>query len=461
MKNPVHISNVFRVMPLFMASALTVFRLSAQSVSTVDYYLRGDSGYAPLTIESTSLKYWSLTRDEYTAPESLPGADAMVIIDRVNTNGSSTLQYARGDIHKATTYYAIRATVNTELNMTFPLSLVSDFSINSFSNYAYSPSNNAIKQLRLVAQTENFLTVGGDMALSTDKYFTTRFALFKSANLRVRGALVFDYNGGADAAGYHAFDMSDKTVSSTGELLSLNLGGLVSNNRAVYVTSAHSITANFAFSDDSGVFKGGNFEGVFATQDSVSSTANFSMNGSGVQSITIYKAADAAEHGLSDIAGKNDMTIGEVAAISGELIFNSALAVNSVLLDGGTLKLAAPEGVGDFTINAGSLVYGGPLKTDNLAVAAVDEIKVVFSAEDLASQRLVLIDYGYLADAFDPDTIFAAYDEIGNRLGGTFSLEEFSGGSGSLVYAVPEPAAWAAIFGAVAVAAALAGRRRK
>ena len=86
---------------------------------------------------------------------------------------------------------------------------------------------------------------------------------------------------------------------------------------------------------------------------------------------------------------------------------------------------------------------------------------MVFSAEDLASQRLVLIDYGYLADAFDPDTIFAAYDESGNRLGGTFSLEEFSGGSGSLVYAVPEPAAWAAIFGAVAVAAALAGRRRK
>ena len=437
-----------------MASALAVFRLSAQSVSTVDYYLRGDSGYVPLTSETTSLKYWSLTRDEYTAPDSLPGADAMVIIDRVNTNGSSTLQYARGDIHKATTYYAIRATVNTELNMTFPLSLVSDFSVNSFSNYAYSPSNDVIKQLRLVAQTENFLTVGGDMALSTDKYFTTRFALFKSA-------IVFDYNGGADGAGYHAFDMSDRTASSTGELLSLNLGGLVSNNRAVYVTSAHSITANFAFSDDSGVFKGGNFEGVFATQDSVSSTANFSMNGSGVQSITIYKAADAAEHGLSDIAGKNDMTIGEVAAISGELIFNSALAVNSVLLDGGTLKLTAPEGVGDFTINAGSLVYGGPLKTDNLTVAAVDEIKVVFSAEDLASQRLVLIDYGYLADAFDPDTIFAAYDESGNRLGGTFSLEEFSGGSGALVYAVPEPAAWAAIFGAVAVAVVIAGRRRK
>ena len=115
----------------------------------------------------------------------------------------------------------------------------------------------------------------------------------------------------------------------------------------------------------------------------------------------------------------------------------------------------------DFTVNAGSLVYGGPLKVGNLTVAAVDEVKVVFSAEDLTSQYLVIMDYGYLTDAFDPDAIFVAYDESGNRLGGTFALEEFSGGSGSLVYTVPEPAAYAAIFAIAAVAAAFARRKRK
>jgi len=71
------------------------------------------------------------------------------------------------------------------------------------------------------------------------------------------------------------------------------------------------------------------------------------------------------------------------------------------------------------------------------------------------------MDYGYLTDAFDPDAIFVAYDESGNRLGGTFALEEFSGGSGSLVYTVPEPAAYAAIFAIAAVAAAFARRKRK
>lgn len=460
MKNTNIISNILSYAFISLAFPLATASLSAQGVSTVDYYLRGNSGYTPLTQEN-SLQYWSLTRDEYTAPESLPGADAMVIIDRVNTNGSSTLTFARGDFHKPTTYYAIRATVNTELNMTAQLSLVGDFTINARSTNPYSTDPN-IKQLRLVSQTADFLTVGGDMILSTDKYFTTRFSLYRSASMKVGGSLQFDWNGSLSDTGYHAFDMSDVNENSTGTLFTINLGGLVSNNRAVYMTSAHSLTSNFVFSNDSsGAFKGGSFEGVFATRDSVSSTANFSMNGSGRQSITIYKAANAAAHGIAGIGGRNDMTIGEVSVSSGELIFNSELAVNSVLLDGGSLKLTASEGVGDFTVNAGSLVYGGPLKVGNLTVAAVDEVKVVFSAEDLASQYLVIMDYGYLTDAFDPDAIFVAYDESGNRLGGTFALEEFSGGSGSLVYTVPEPAAYAAIFAMAAVAAAFARRKRK
>ena len=460
MKNTNIIPNILSYAFISLAFPLATAALSAQGVSTVDYYLRGDSGYAPLTYETTSLKYWSLTRDEYTAPDSLPGADAMVIIDRVNTNGSSTLTFARGDFHKPTTYYAIRATVNTELNMTAQLSLVGDFTINARSEYSSADPNT--KQLRLVSQTADFLTVGGDMILSTDKYFTTRFSLYRSTSMKVGGALQFDWNGSLSDTGYHAFDMSDANENSTGTLFTINLGGLVSNNRAVYMTSAHSLTSNFVFSNDSsGAFKGGSFEGVFATRDSVSSTANFSMNGSGRQSITIYKAANAAAHGIAVIGGRNDMTIGEVSVSSGELIFNSELAVKSVLLDGGSLKLTASEGVGDFTVNAGSLVYGGPLKVGNLTVAAVDEVKVVFSAEDLASQYLVIMDYGYLTDVFDPDAIFVAYDESGNRLGGTFALEEFSGGSGSLVYTVPEPAAYAAIFAIAAVAAAFARRKRK
>lgn len=88
----------------------------------------------------------------------------------------------------------------------------------------------------------------------------------------------------------------------------------------------------------------------------------------------------------------------------------------------------------------------------------MDEIKIVFSAEDLALHELVLVEYGYLGESFDPNSIFVAYDESGNQLGGEFSLTSEIGGSGSLIYTVPEPAAVAAAIGALALAAAFARR---
>lgn len=440
-----------------VASVIFAAALSAQDTALVEYYLRADSGYAPIT-STDGLKYWSLTKDEFTQPDSLPGRNAAVIIDRVNTNGtSSPMPYARGDIHGAVTYYSINATVNTELNMTSPLSLISDFSVYSGSDYAYNSKEGIIKQLRFAVQAEDFLSVGGDMVLSTDKYFTTRFTLFKNASLRVGGQLRFEYNGAG--GGYHAFDMSDMVATSVGTLFTLNAGGMASSGSAVYMTSAHSIASNFVFSDgDSGGFKGGSFEGVFATDSGVSSTATFTMNGSGMQSIKIYSAANAAGHGISGIGDKKDMAIESVSVNSGELIFDSELAINTVTLDGGSLKLTASGGVKDFIINAGLLAYGGTVRADSFTVAAVDEVRVVFSAEDLAAQELVLVEYGYLGESFDPNSVFAAYDEGGKRLGGEFSLTGGIGESGSLIYTVPEPAALAAAIGAFALAAVFARR---
>lgn len=89
-----------------------------------------------------------------------------------------------------------------------------------------------------------------------------RMSLLKAGTLRVNGALQFNYLGGADDVGFHAFDMSDAVNTSTGGSFTLETGGLSNTGRTVYVTSAHGISANFLFLNDekTGTFKGGDFK---------------------------------------------------------------------------------------------------------------------------------------------------------------------------------------------------------
>ena len=67
--------------------------------------------------------------------------------------------------------------------------------------------------MRLVDDTANVLTVGGDMALETDKYFNSRFRLGSTSSasavytLAVKGALNI-IKTGSDTAGYHTIDMA-------------------------------------------------------------------------------------------------------------------------------------------------------------------------------------------------------------------------------------------------------------
>lgn len=105
--------------PLILSISFLAATLMAQEVSTVNYYFRGNSGYCPVTGQE-SLKYWSLTKDTYTAPTKLPGSDAVVILDTINTS----VHYARLDYLNTTTYYAVDSTVNTEMNFMTPLSTI-------------------------------------------------------------------------------------------------------------------------------------------------------------------------------------------------------------------------------------------------------------------------------------------------------------------------------------------------
>ncbi len=323
----------------------------------------------------------------------------------------------------------------------------------------------SVKQLRFAndnsASTFKFLNVGGDMILSTSKYHATRVSFVKGNTMQmdVAGALKFKYTGDASAGGGHAFDMRDNN-SSTGSNFLANLGGLSSSGKGVLMTASKNVVADFVFQNSAdGTFKGGDFKGVFADFSTSSSTVNFTMNGDGRQSVSIYKAANGASIGISGVAEKSDMQIGNVNVTKGEFILNSELAINTVSLDGGSLKLTTSEKVGTLSIGGGELVYGGTIFADKLSVSAADAVKVVFSSEDLALHDIIVVDFEYLSAEFDANSALVAFDENGNELGGEFILNGSVGEGGTLVYSVPEPCVTAALLGMIALAAAIARRR--
>ena len=184
------------------------------------------------------------------------------------------------------------------------------------SDYMYD--GKSVKQLRFAndnsASTFKFLNVGGDMILSTSKYHATRVSFVKGNTMQmdVAGALKFKYTGDASAGGGHAFDMRDNN-SSTGSNFLANLGGLSSSGKGVFYDRQQKCRCGLRLPKlRRRNFKGGDFKGVFADFSTSSSTVNFKMNGDGRQSVSIYKAANGASIGISGVAEKSDMQIGNV-----------------------------------------------------------------------------------------------------------------------------------------------------
>lgn len=390
----------------------------------------------------------------------------------MKSNGNP--DYARVNWYPDSTSYPSVKTVNSvtayaplEIHITSSISLLGDWhgTVSSDSKYTPSPSDiGSRKSMRLAADTANFLTVGGDMALETDKYFNSRFRLGSTSTasasytLAVKGALNFIKNG-SDTAGYHTFDMAAYDTTK-GSYFSMDLGGLSSSGKAVYMTSAKDLSVNINFMSNGGVFKGGDFEGVFATESGVNSNLSINMSGDGRrQSMTIYKAPNASLYGFeNDLDGKTDMAINSVEVSNGELVLDSELSVGDVMLLGGALKLSAPK-VGTIFIDGGKLIYGGAIVAGELSVYE-SSVDVVFSAEDLKNMEITIFEFDNLTDEFDVNSVFSAYGESGEELGGEFSLIGEVGGPGSLIYTVPEAAELASIFGLVALLFAVSRRRK-
>lgn len=438
-----------------------------------DYYWRGGSTWDNSLILAGNVDNWKADAEGNIPHETLPTETSNLIFDVTNMQKSGNPDFARVNWYVDYTSYPSVKTVNSvtayvplEIHITSPISLLGDWHGTVSSDSKYTPLLSDIgsrKSMRLVADTENFLTVGGDMALETDKYFNSRFRLGSTSTasasytLAVKGALNFIKNG-SDTAGYHTFDMAAYDTIK-GSSFSMDLGGLSSSGKAVYMTSAKDLSVNINFMSNGGVFKGGDFEGVFATESGVNSNLSVNMSGDGRQSMTIYKASNASLYGFeNDLDGKTDMAINSVEVTNGELVLDSELSVGDVRLWGGALKLSAPK-VGTIFIDGGKLIYGGAIAVGELSVSELP-VDVVFSAEDLKNMEITIFEFENLTGEFDANSVFSAYGESGEELGGEFSLICEVGGPGSLIYTVPEAAELASVFGLVALLFAVSRRRK-
>lgn len=461
----------------YYANTLFFYGMCATGVNALaestDYYWRGGSTWDDSLIRPENVDNWKADAEGNIPHETLPTETSNLIFDVANMQRNGNPDYARVNWYVDYTSYPSVKTVNSvtayvplEIHIMSSISLLGDWHGTVSSDSKYTPSSSDIgsrKSMRLVADTANFLTVGGDMALETDKYFNSRFRLGSTSTapsaytLAVKGALNFIKNG-SDTAGYHTFDMAAHDTTK-GSYFSMDLGGLSSSGKAVYMTSAKDLSVNINFMSNGGVFKGGDFEGVFATESGVSSNLSVNMSGDGRQSMTIYKASNASLYGFeNDLDGKTDMAINSVEVSNGELVLDSELSVGDVRLLGGALKLSAPK-VGTIFIDGGKLIYGGAIAVGELSVPALS-VDVVFSAEDLKNMEITIFEFENLTDEFDANSVFSAYGESGEELGGEFSLIGEVGGPGSLIYTVPEAAELASIFGLVALLFAVSRRRK-
>ena len=442
---------------------------------STDYYWRGGSTWDDTLLRVGNAANWKADAGGNIPHSTVPSETSNLIFDVANMQRNGNPDYARVNWYVAYTPYPSVKTVNSvtayvplEIHITSSISLLGDWHGTVSSDSKYTPSSSDIgsrKSMRLVADTANFLTVGGDMALETDKYFNSRFRLGSSSTapsaytLAVKGALNFIKNG-AGTVGYHTFDMSAYDTA-TGTSFSMDLGGLSSSGKAVYMTSAKNLSVNINFMSNGGVFKGGDFEGIFATESGVSSNLSINMSGDGRQSMTIYKASNASLHGFeNDLEGKTDMAINSVEVNNGELVLDSELSVGDVRLLGGALKLSAPKVERIIIDGGGKLIYSGAIVAGELSVYDAPSVDVVFSADDLKNMEITIFEFDNLTDEFDVNSVFSAYGESGEELGGEFSLIGEVGGPGSLIYTVPEAAELASIFGLVALLFAVSRRRK-
>ena len=238
---------------MLLSGAMFVSSFSTFAQESTDYYWRGQGWDFDFKSQTASL--WKTDASGTVSHQTVPSETSNIFFDVNNPS----MEHVRMDqTISGLKVNSVTATVATEINMVKPMSVISDWSsyVNAAEKYTsvYNSNYASSKSVRIVADNVDFLSVGGNMTLTTDKYFNTRFRLGYSQTtsaytLTVGGVLNFVKNG-ADTVGYHAFDMI-ASDSNTGTLFDLDIGGLNSSGKAVYMTTAKNGTVGINFNNNS------------------------------------------------------------------------------------------------------------------------------------------------------------------------------------------------------------------
>lgn len=449
--------------PIF--SALSLASLTFASVATAQtstYYFFGNDSVA-----IDNLSAWRVENNSGSAvPTAKIDANTALVFD--NKNKGKDMVRINPPSASGIPFSAHSMTVgdgkSLEMWVTSSTYITTDISINTgVDSYdpTYANLTTTQRQFRIAMDNvSDIINVGGNINLSTTKYFTTKLAPMTSAidfNINVGGAINFYYNSDFTSAGNHTLEFNDASQKAAN--MNFNIGGLNSTTKGVFVTTIKSSHANFNFKDDAnGQFTGGNFTGILATESNINGSVSFSMNSatSKEQSIKIYKAANGAECGLGEFSTKKDMEITALDVSKGIMNFDTETNITEVSLTDGTLNLtmSSDAKVGTLNLAGGNWVFSGLVNTDNLNVT--DSINIVFTDELEQDVALDIIYFEKKTLATDL-SFFNALDKDGSNIAGTFA---FDNNKLTFTAAVPEPSTIAGIAGLLALAFA-AYRRRK
>jgi autotransporter-associated beta strand protein len=298
---------------------------------------------------------------------------------------------------------------------------------------------------------------GGTMTLQRNSNirFATNVGNTGSNSLNISGgSLTFYSDAGSTVGGTGVIDLMNTAATGATNTINLNGGTLTANQIKASQAASGTRVINF----NGGTLKSGS-SSLAATflASGVASTANVRNGGA-----------------IIDTNG-NTVTIGQAlvhSTVGGDLATDGGLTKNGT----GTLTLSgANTYTGTTTVNAGTLATGstGTFGAGNVTVLAGAALTFGnnTSIADLAT--LTFTNTSTINLSFSgTETLASVYDSVtatgladgtytASALNTAFNVSVFTGAGSFIVSAIPEPATYAALFGALALVGAAWNRRRR